>query len=239
MTDLTRERIEEIKKWKSLFDRGEVVNFLSVGETHDLARQLLAAMTERDEAQAAQAGVVERCAAEMDLAAHIMSHHGSFQEQRAYENAAKSIRSLADPTGVKLLAELRQREANLALHAANLADQLAEARASEHGLLGRVETCRQDESELRALLALPSETQAGGWMPPDIDAIENGGKRWHGEDHRVVSVRWEPYKPDGQRQMKAKGRWQEQVGTGDYWRWQNCERPAFAPSLPPAPEGEG
>lgn len=84
--------------------------------------------------------------------------------------------------------------------------------------------------------ALPSATQAGGWMPPDIDAIENGGKRWHGEDHRVVSVRWEPYKPDGQRQMKAKGRWQEQVGSGDYWRWQNCERPAFAP-LPPAPEG--
>lgn len=88
-----------------------------------------------------------------------------------------------------------------------------------------------------AIRALPSATQAGGWMPPDIDAIENGGKRWHGEDHRVVSVRWEPYKPDGQRQMKAKGRWQEQVGSGDYWRWQNCERPAFAP-LPPAPEGE-
>lgn len=60
---------------------------------------------------------------------------------------------------------------------------------------------------------------------PDLDAIENGGKRWHGEDHRIVAVRWEPYKPDGQRQMKAKGRWQEQVGSGDYWRWQNCDRP--------------
>lgn len=59
----------------------------------------------------------------------------------------------------------------------------------------------------------------------DIAAIENGGKRWHGEDHRVVAVRWEPYKPDGQRQMKAKGRWQEQVGSGDYWRWRNCDRP--------------
>ena len=44
MTDLTREQIEEIKKRKSLFDRGEVVNFLSVGEAHDLARQLLATM---------------------------------------------------------------------------------------------------------------------------------------------------------------------------------------------------
>ncbi len=210
MTDLTRERIEEIKKWKSLFDRGEVVNFLSVGETHDLARQLLAAMTERDEAQAAQAGVVERCAAEMDLAAHIMSHHGSFQEQRAYENAAKSIRSLADPTGVKLLAELRQREANLALHAANLADQLAEARASEHGLLGRVETCRQDESELRALLALPSATQAGG---------ENQALR---AMIRVNMLRYGPADlthEDIDRQIEA-------------------AIAAFAP-LPPAPEGEG
>jgi hypothetical protein len=38
-------------------------------------------------------------------------------------------------------------------------------------------------------------------------------------------VRWEPYKPDGTRQMGAKGRWQEQVGQGDFWRWQNCGRP--------------
>jgi hypothetical protein len=65
----------------------------------------------------------------------------------------------------------------------------------------------------------------------DIEAIENSGRRWHGEDHRVVSVRWEPYKPDGQRQMKAKGRWQEQVGAGDYWRWQNCERPVNLTAL--------
>lgn len=99
MTDLTRERIEEIKKWKSLFDRGEVVNFLSVGETHDLARQLLAAMTARDEAQAAQAGVVERAA---EMAAEIHS------------SLATAIRTLADPTGVKLLAEMRsERDAAL------------------------------------------------------------------------------------------------------------------------------
>ena len=70
-------------------------------------------------------------------------------------------------------------------------------------------------------------------VKPDLDAIESGGKRWHGEDHRVVSVRWEPYKPDGARQMKAKGRWQEQVGSGDYWRWQNCERPQFLAALEP------
>jgi hypothetical protein len=62
-------------------------------------------------------------------------------------------------------------------------------------------------------------------VKPDVAEIESSGKRWHGEDHRVVSVRWEPYKPDGAQQMKAKGRWQEQVGIGDYWRWQNCDRP--------------
>ena len=59
-------------------------------------------------------------------------------------------------------------------------------------------------------------------------AIEDTDKRQHFIDVRHVTVRWEPYKPDGRRQMKAKGRWQEQVGCGDYWRWQNCDRPAFA-----------
>jgi hypothetical protein len=39
--------------------------------------------------------------------------------------------------------------------------------------------------------------------------------------------------------MKAKGRWQEQVGSGDYWRWQNCERPQFLAALDtPAPAME-
>lgn len=57
----------------------------------------------------------------------------------------------------------------------------------------------------------------------EIAQIEAGGKRWHGE--AAQSYRWEPYKPDGQRQMKAKGRWQRQVGSGDYWRWENCDRP--------------
>lgn len=75
--------------------------------------------------------------------------------------------------------------------------------------------------EVQALIAA-AETR----VSVDPVAIEAAGKRWHGEDHRVVAVRWKPYKPDGARQMKAKGRWQEMVGSGDYWRWQNCERPA-------------
>lgn len=88
-----------------------------------------------------------------------------------------------------------------------------------------VPALQKERDEARAALATPCP-DAVQEAAIDIAAIENGGKRWHGEDHRVVAVRWEPYKPDGQRQMKAKGRWQEQVGSGDYWRWQNCDRPA-------------
>lgn len=86
----------------------------------------------------------------------------------------------------------------------------------------------QADYEARILAALEPQpiTVQDAARVPEIAEIENGGKRWHGEDHRVVAVRWEPYKPDGQRQMKAKGRWQEQVGSGDFWRWQNCDRPA-------------
>ena len=58
--------------------------------------------------------------------------------------------------------------------------------------------------------------------------VEQSTKRQHFTDVRYVTVRWEPYKPDGARQMKAKGRWQEQVGSGDYFRWANCDRPEFA-----------
>jgi len=39
----------------------------------------------------------ERCAAEMDLAAHIMSHHGSDLETRAYQNAAAAIHAGGKP----------------------------------------------------------------------------------------------------------------------------------------------
>lgn len=38
----------------------------------------------------------------------------------------------------------------------------------------------------------------------------------------VYPVRWKPYKPDGQRQMKAKGRWQRM---NEYGGWENCEKP--------------
>jgi len=66
----------------------------------------------------------------------------------------------------------------------------------------------------------------------DVAAIEASSKRWHGLATDHFSVRWEPYKPDGQRQMKAKGRWQRTIGSGDYWRWVNCDRPS---NLKPEP----
>lgn len=41
-----------------------------------------------------------------------------------------------------------------------------------------------------------------------------------------VQYRWKKYKPDGQRQMKAAGRWQKATSNGDWFSWENCEPPA-------------
>ena len=46
----------------------------------------------------------------------------------------------------------------------------------------------------------------------------------------VYPVRWKPYKPDGQRQMKAKGRWQRM---NEYGGWWNCEKPSAVFAEPP------
>ena len=40
-----------------------------------------------------------------------------------------------------------------------------------------------------------------------------------------TACRWAKYKPDGARQMKKPGRWQKQVWSGDYFKWENCEEP--------------
>jgi len=53
----------------------------------------------------------------------------------------------------------------------------------------------------------------------------------------AVTYRYKAYKPDGQRQMRAKGRWQKAVGM--YGKWENCERPERWLSVSPSPvEGE-
>lgn len=85
-------------------------------------------------------------------------------------------------------------------------------------MLARAEKAEDERDALRAHPYLPAE---------EIAAIERGNRRWHGEYDTTVSVRWEPYKPDGQRQMKAKGRWQTMTfNSSDYFRWENCNRPA-------------
>lgn len=85
-------------------------------------------------------------------------------------------------------------------------------------LAERAEKAEAERDALRAHPYLPAE---------EIAAIERGNRRWHGEYDTTVSVRWEPYKPDGQRQMKAKGRWQTMTfNSSDYFRWENCNRPA-------------
>ena len=87
-------------------------------------------------------------------------------------------------------------------------------------LYDEVKRLRFERDALRAHPYLPAE---------EIAAVESGNRRWHGEYDTTVSVRWEPYKPDGQRQMKAKGRWQTMTYNGSgYFRWENCNRPAHA-----------
>lgn len=89
---------------------------------------------------------------------------------------------------------------------------------AESALHDEVKRLRFERDALRAHPYLPAE---------EIAAIERGNRRWHGEYDTTVSVRWEPYKPDGQRQMKAKGRWQTMTYNGSgYFRWENCNRPA-------------
>lgn len=40
-----------------------------------------------------------------------------------------------------------------------------------------------------------------------------------------TAYRWAKYKPDGARQMGKPGRWQQQVWSGDYFKWENCAEP--------------
>lgn len=51
-----------------------------------------------------------------------------------------------------------------------------------------------------------------------------------------TAYRWAKYKPDGARQMGKPGRWQKQVWTGDWFKWENCEEPTGELS-PPIEDG--
>jgi hypothetical protein len=113
-------------------------------------------------------------------------------------------------------------EALRALNAAAYAALRAEIRSTEWQMVDRQslrEICKATD---KLVDGLPDGARR---MTVDIDEIEARDKRWHGEEHRIAAVRWEPYKPDGRRQMGVKGRWQEMQVTGDWHRWVNCERP--------------
>ena len=62
-------------------------------ETYSPATAMQPALAEA-ERDTAWNDALEAAASEMDMAAHIMSHHGSFSETETYKTAAKSIRQL-------------------------------------------------------------------------------------------------------------------------------------------------
>ena len=96
-----------------LDDARDIATSNLVAAAPDLARQCLSLMDERDEAQAAQAGVCEKIAYEIaELEAHDAAENDWRDGERLAKRIAKSIHSLADPTGVKLLAEVRAERDN-------------------------------------------------------------------------------------------------------------------------------
>lgn len=82
-------------------------NTALIAAAPDLARQLLATMTALAEAQAAQAGVVERAADRLNDLTFWTGDDDRGTTLVALQEARTAIRDLADPTGVKLLAALR------------------------------------------------------------------------------------------------------------------------------------
>ena len=66
-------------------------------------------MTDKDRADladAACAAVLEKAATELDLGAHIFSHHGSELQVHCYQNAAKTVRALITPDMSKALEDV-------------------------------------------------------------------------------------------------------------------------------------
>lgn len=112
MTDLTREQIAEyaVRLHPDFDGRGQLIK--------TLARQLLATLDALAEAQAAQAGVVSSAFEAGAKAVHdewVRAHQAGETPPRGepdFSEAASDYASVADPTGVKLLAELRAERDN-------------------------------------------------------------------------------------------------------------------------------
>jgi hypothetical protein len=88
------------------------------------------------------------------------------------------------------------------------------------------ETGRLAGEGVPSLSALLRKTAGRGWMPIS-EAPKDGTPLLSSR-----MVRYMPYKPDGRRQMKADGRWQEWNGYG----WRYCEdEPTEYMSIPSPP----
>lgn len=189
----------------------------------DLARQLLATMDALAEAQAAQAGVVEKIRDHTNKAfVHVYDTAGRMLINKHTIIDCLDVLALADPGGHCSprrprrplrranrgggdMGDLIDRDAALAI--------LAPAANSRDGLWSR-----RREKIAEALRALPAATQAG-WMPPEDR--EDGYRCLGWAADTWVTVTW------------ANDDWWT-----DWWPDRDDKPTAFAP-LPPAPEGEG
>lgn len=100
---MNRDEIEKLlEKWQFRCDVAAVAE--RAGEAVDLARTALALMAQLEDANAAQALVVERAAKELEPAPN--ARDGLWV--RRLRKAQSRIRALADPSGVEALAALRE-----------------------------------------------------------------------------------------------------------------------------------
>lgn len=77
-----------------------------------------------------------------------------------------------------------------------------------------------------ALSALAQQPGEEGWRP--MSEVPTDGKPI--KVRVVTTYKWTPYKPDGQRQMKAKGRWQ--TLRSEYGGWINADLPEEGQWMP-------
>ena len=154
----------------------------------DLARQLLATMIERDEAQAAQALVVERaCLAVSEQADWPEDEHGRTEQPELFARVINAIRSLADQTGVKLLEEMRAERGRVAainvkhcesvntllVDGARLEDRAKSAEADRDRLAAANAVLEAKVAGLREAVDEQTKARAQHWLRRTMTAPED------------------------------------------------------------------
>ena len=205
MTDLTREQLEALLDGSIndhleydhdtgevyLLHQGVIAESVQpcdgplLAAAPDLARQLLTTLDALAEARAAQAGVVERCAEELERVAH---EHGRAEccgfgvggytsppeccgdpdYVISARHGASVIRALADPTGVKLLAELRSERDAAIVSRNKWSGDCLDAIQSEHALRLRSEAAEAERDRLAAANAALEARLANGMKWCDL-----------------------------------------------------------------------